>query len=107
MSRVEQIEGQVKSLSANELKAFRKWFARYDAEIWDRQIEADANNGKLRSLAELRCAITTAGIPPSCESPLGPRFLVWIEPSLLQFSPSRRPSGDMLPPCDFPYSSHR
>ena len=52
MSRVEQIEGQVKSLSANELKAFREWFARYDAEMWDRRIEADAKNGKLRSLAE-------------------------------------------------------
>ena len=52
MSRVEQIEGQVKSLSANELKAFRDWFARYDAEIWDRRIEADAKNGKLSSLAE-------------------------------------------------------
>ena len=52
MSRVEQIKGQVKSLSANELKAFREWFARYDAEIWDRRIEADAKNGKLSSLAE-------------------------------------------------------
>ena len=52
MSHVEQIEGQVKSLSANELKAFREWFARYEDEIWDRRIEADAKNGKLRSLAE-------------------------------------------------------
>ena len=52
MSHVEQIKGQVKSLSANELKAFREWFARYEDEIWDRRIEADAKNGKLRSLAE-------------------------------------------------------
>ena len=52
MSRVEQVEGQVESLSADELKAFREWFARYDADIWDQQIESDAKNGKLLSLAD-------------------------------------------------------
>ena len=52
MSRVEQIEGQVKSLNVDELKAFRDWFASYDADCWDREIEADAKNGKLLSLAE-------------------------------------------------------
>ncbi|MCX6629321.1 MAG: hypothetical protein NTW28_17020, partial [Candidatus Solibacter sp.] len=51
-SRIEQIEGQVKSLSADELKAFRDWFAEFDADVWDEQIEADAKSGKLRSLAE-------------------------------------------------------
>lgn len=52
MSRVEQIEGQLKALSPEELKAFRDWFAHFDAENWDQQIEADARDGKLRSLAE-------------------------------------------------------
>ena len=52
MSRVERIEGQVKSLSLDELRAFRDWFARFDAEAWDEQIEVEAKNGKLRSLAE-------------------------------------------------------
>ena len=52
MSRLEQIEGEVKSLSPDELKAFRDWFARFDAAVWDHQIEADAKNGKLRSIAE-------------------------------------------------------
>ena len=52
MSRVEHIEGQVKGLSLDELRAFRDWFGRFDAEVWDDQIEADAKNGKLRSLAE-------------------------------------------------------
>jgi hypothetical protein len=52
MSRVEHIEGQVKSLSLDELKAFRDWFGRFDAEAWDDEIEVDAKNGKLRSLAE-------------------------------------------------------
>ena len=52
MSRVEHIEGQVKSLSLDELTAFRDWFVQFEAEVWDDQIEADAKNGKLRSLAE-------------------------------------------------------
>ena len=52
MSRVERIEGQVKDLSSDELKAFRDWFGQFDAEAWDEQIEADAKNGRLRSLAE-------------------------------------------------------
>jgi hypothetical protein len=52
MSRVERVEGEVQNLSAEELKAFRDWFARFDAAAWDQEIEADADNGKLRSLAE-------------------------------------------------------
>ena len=51
MSRVEHIAGQLKSLSLDELKDFRVWFARYDAESWDDQIAADAKAGKLRALA--------------------------------------------------------
>ena len=52
MSRVEEIAGQVKDLSSDELKAFRDWFGEFDAELWDDQIEADARNGKLRAVAE-------------------------------------------------------
>ena len=52
MSRVENLEGQVQSLSGEELKAFRDWFADFDAEVWDAEIEADSKNGKLSSFAE-------------------------------------------------------
>ena len=52
MGRVERVEEEVRSLSAEELKDFRDWFTRFDAAAWDRQIEADSANGKLRSLAE-------------------------------------------------------
>jgi len=52
MSRVEQIEGQVKSLSHEELKAFRDWFAQFDVELWDEQIKDDDRGGKLQDLAE-------------------------------------------------------
>jgi hypothetical protein len=52
MSRVERIEGDVQNLTAEELKAFRDWFTRFDAAAWDNQIEADAADGKLRALAD-------------------------------------------------------
>ena len=52
MSRVERIAGEIQNLSAEELKAFRDWFTRFDAAAWDEQIEADATNGRLDSLAE-------------------------------------------------------
>ena len=52
MSRVEGIEGQVKQLSAEELRAFRDWFVGFDAEAWDQQIEADVKGGRLDELAD-------------------------------------------------------
>lgn len=52
MSRVETLEDQVKNLSTDELKLFREWFAQFDSDAWDAQIEADAKSGKLRELAE-------------------------------------------------------
>jgi hypothetical protein len=51
MSRVENLEGQVKELSAEELRAFREWFVQFDAEAWNRQFESDVQNGKLDELA--------------------------------------------------------
>jgi hypothetical protein len=52
MSRVERVEGEVQDFNAEELKAFRDWFARFDAAAWDDQIKEDVANGKLRALAE-------------------------------------------------------
>lgn len=52
MSRVEQVEDQVKDLTPDELRVFREWFAQFDAELWDRQLAADENNKRLHDLAE-------------------------------------------------------
>jgi hypothetical protein len=46
-SRLEQIETQISSLSDEELARFRQWFAEFDADAWDRQIERDLAEGKL------------------------------------------------------------
>ena len=47
MTTVAEISGAVKRLRRGELARFRKWFAEYDAAVWDRQIEADVKEGKL------------------------------------------------------------
>lgn len=52
MNKVEAIEREIRSLSPEELAAFRAWFLEFDADVWDQQIEADARAGKLDTLAE-------------------------------------------------------
>ncbi|MBI2458908.1 MAG: hypothetical protein HYV46_22600 [candidate division NC10 bacterium] len=51
MSKVKNIERQIRELSSEELAAFRQWFADFDAEAWDRQFEGDVKAGKLDGLA--------------------------------------------------------
>lgn len=61
MSRVEQLEQRIAELDAAELKELRAWFERYDAEVWDRQIENDSKNGKLSRLIDQALADDRAG----------------------------------------------
>jgi putative addiction module component (TIGR02574 family) len=49
-SRIESIKKDIASLSSKELAAFQKWFYEFDAAQWDRQIERDAESGKLDKL---------------------------------------------------------
>jgi hypothetical protein len=51
MTVLERIEAQVQTLSEKELHEFCRWFQAWDADAWDRQIEADAQAGKLDALA--------------------------------------------------------
>jgi hypothetical protein len=55
MGKIEHIEQQISLLSPEELAVFRRWYAAFDADAWDRQIAADAEAGRLDSLiAEAR-----------------------------------------------------
>ena len=51
MSKVEKIEQEVQALAPEELAQFRAWFLEYDWAAWDRQIERDAQAGRLDDLA--------------------------------------------------------
>ena len=61
MGKVNDLEREVQKLSADELATFRRWFAEFDAEAWDRQLEADANAGKLDALADRARQAHSAG----------------------------------------------
>ena len=62
--RIEKVESEITQMSAEELDAFRAWFAEFDADAWDRQFEADVQAGKLDHLAaeamrEYQAGLTT------------------------------------------------
>lgn len=61
MTKVEQIEKEVRQLSEKELASFRAWFSDFDAARWDTQLESDAAAGRLDSLAEAALADHAAG----------------------------------------------
>jgi hypothetical protein len=51
MTRLETLEHDVQSLTPQELAEFRAWFAEYDWQLWDRQLEQDVAAGKLDAIA--------------------------------------------------------
>ncbi len=52
MTGVKEIESAIAQLSAEELAAFRVWFAEFDATQWDAELEDDVSAGRLDALAE-------------------------------------------------------
>lgn len=52
MTKIETLEMQIEQLSPQELRAFRRWFAEFDAELWDQELERDVVGGKLDRLAD-------------------------------------------------------
>ena len=52
MGKIERLEKEIQNLSAGELVEFRQWYAQFDADAWDAQIEADVRAGKLDALAD-------------------------------------------------------
>ena len=52
MTAMERIKSEVARLSAKERAELARWFLEIEAEAWDREIEADAEAGKLDFLAE-------------------------------------------------------
>jgi hypothetical protein len=61
MGKIENLEEQIRALSREEFARFREWFALFDAEAWDRQLEADVKSGKLDKLAERALRAHAAG----------------------------------------------
>ena len=61
MTTVAEISGAVRRLPKRELARFRKWFAEYDAAVWDEQLERDVAAGRLDRLADEALRALKAG----------------------------------------------
>jgi hypothetical protein len=61
MTKVEQLEEEIKKLSPEEFAKLREWLLEIDWQEWDREIERDAASGKLDKLLEKSLADHRAG----------------------------------------------
>ena len=52
MGDIRSIEKAIQALAPAELAELRCWFAEFDAQAWDLQLERDVVAGKLDKLAE-------------------------------------------------------
>ena len=61
MLTAESVQQAVKQLPPAELAKFRRWYARFDANVRDVQVEADATAGKLGApVTDIRGEMTEA-----------------------------------------------
>jgi len=51
MTTVVEIEKAVQELPPEKLIEFRHWFSEWDHDIWDKEIELDAENGMFDKIA--------------------------------------------------------
>ena len=61
MLPLKRIEAEVAALSDDELRKFSLWFAEFEAQRWDRRLEADIASGKLEDLAAEALAQCASG----------------------------------------------
>jgi hypothetical protein len=56
-----ELESAVSQLPTDELTAFARWFEEYQADAWDRRIEADIKAGRLDEAGDRADADFEAG----------------------------------------------
>ncbi|MFM8745300.1 MAG: hypothetical protein ACKOED_01330 [Aestuariivirga sp.] len=61
MTKLEKIEQEIASLTPGEVAKLAQWFAAFQADLWDKQIETDARAGRLDRLADQAIASHHAG----------------------------------------------
>jgi hypothetical protein len=65
MIKLEQIEKAIAALPHDDIVALADWFAEFHADLWDKQIAADAEAGKLdKFAAEARAEIAAGKVRP-------------------------------------------
>jgi hypothetical protein len=61
MTKLKELEMAIASLPEDEYRRFRRWFLDRDWEKWDKQIEEDAESGKLDFLVDEALEAKNAG----------------------------------------------
>ena len=61
MLTLEQIEAAILTLPSDDFQQLRQWFADLDYQRWDKQLEKDIANSKLKTLADEAIADFKAG----------------------------------------------
>ena len=51
MTKLEQIEQAIAALPHDDIVALADWFAEFHADLWDKEIAADADANRLDALA--------------------------------------------------------
>lgn len=65
MTKLEQIEQAISALPHDDIVALADWFAEFHAELWDKEIAADAAAGKLdKFIAKAKAEITAGKVRP-------------------------------------------
>ena len=62
MTKLEQIQSSIETLSAEEIARLREWFDELDARLFDEKIARDAESGKLDKLAAKAVADHAKGL---------------------------------------------
>jgi uncharacterized protein YcbX len=52
MMSIQELKQAVTQLPPKDLARFREWFNEFDAQVWEKQFEADAKSGKLDKIVE-------------------------------------------------------
>jgi hypothetical protein len=52
MSTVHEIEQAIRALGPEDFAALRDWFAAFEADLWDRQLEKDVAAGRLKRFTD-------------------------------------------------------
>lgn len=47
-----EIEAAISKLPADDVKTLAEWFTEYQEQLWDKQIEEDAEAGRLNALID-------------------------------------------------------
>jgi hypothetical protein len=59
--KLKDLERDISALSDEELSEFRRWYAEFDARVWDRELATDVKAGALDHLADEAIADHRAG----------------------------------------------